>query len=107
MQGFRDRTPEFEAAEIPLLGVSFDTAEQNRAFAEKYGYSGRLLSADRATGEAYQTARPPEDSFPDYAKRRTFVVDPDGVIRRAYAVKDIVGHPRQVLDDLRVLGAIA
>jgi peroxiredoxin len=39
-----------------------------------------------------------------YAKRRTFVIDPDGVIRKAYAVKDIPAHPGEVLEDLAALG---
>jgi peroxiredoxin len=56
---------------------------------------------------AYQTVRPPDDADAVFAKRRTFVIDPDGVIRKVYAVKDIEAHPGQVLDDLRELGAFA
>ena len=92
---------------MTVLGVSFDTPEDNRAFAEKYGYPGRLLSdVDRTVGEAYQTARPADDPSPGFAKRRTFVIGPDGVIRKVYAVKDIPAHPDQVLEDLRALGAL-
>lgn len=58
-------------------------------------------------GAAYQTARQPDDPDAAFAKRRTFVIDPDGVIRKVYAVKDIEAHAGQVLDDLRELGAIA
>ena len=87
--------------------MSFDTLEDNRAFAEKYGYRGRLLSdLDRSVGAAYGTSRPDDDPNPGYAKRRTFVIDPDGVIRKTYAVKDIEAHPDEVLADLRRLGAI-
>jgi peroxiredoxin Q/BCP len=32
-----------------------------------------------------------------YAKRVTFVIDRDGVIRKVYQVKEIGGHPREVL----------
>ena len=34
------------------------------------------------------------------------MIDPEGVIRRVYAVKDIPAHPADVLADLRALGAI-
>jgi peroxiredoxin Q/BCP len=104
VQGFRDRFQEFEDAGIVVLGASFDDPADNGKFAAQYGYGGRILSdADRSAGEAYQTARPADDDYPDYAKRRTFVIDPKGVVRKVYAVKDIPTHPAQVLDDIRAL----
>jgi len=91
---------------VALIGASFDTPEDNGAFAEKYGYPGRLLSdVDRSAGAAYETKRADEEGSPEFAKRRTFVIDPDGVIRRVYRVTDIPSHPAGVLDDLRALGA--
>jgi peroxiredoxin len=73
-----------------------------------YGYGGKILSdVGRTVGAAYQTVRPPDDPDAGFAKRRTFVIDPDGVIRKVYAVKDIEAHTAQVLDDLRELGAMA
>ncbi len=61
---------------------------------------------DRTVGAAYETKRAPEESAPEFAKRRTYLIDPDGVIRKAYRVTDIPAHPGQVLDDLRELGAV-
>ena len=91
-----------------MIGASFDQPDDNRAFAEAFGYSGTILSdVERTVGAAYQTVRPPDDPDAVFAKRRTFVIDPDGVIRKVYAVKDIDAHPSQVLKDLRELGAIA
>lgn len=43
--------------------------------------------------------------MPEWAKRRTYLIDPDGVIRKAYRVKDIEGHPQELLDDLGKLMA--
>jgi peroxiredoxin Q/BCP len=89
------------------VGVSFDIPEDNAAFAEKYGYTGTLLSdVDRTVGAAYETKRAPEEPSPEFAKRRTYLIDPDGVIRKAYRVTDIPAHPGQVLDDLRELGGL-
>jgi thioredoxin-dependent peroxiredoxin len=107
IQGFRDRAPEFARAGVALVGASFDTPQDNGAFAAMYGFDGTLLSdVDRAVGTAYETKRADEESSPEYAKRRTFVIDPDGVIRRVYRVRDIPAHPAEVLADLRELGAI-
>jgi peroxiredoxin Q/BCP len=103
-QGFRDRTPEFEDEEAVLLGVSFDRPEANLAFAEKFGFPFRLLSdADTTAGKAYETKRAPEEADPTRPKRRTYLIDPQGVIRKAYRVRDIAGHADEVLADLRAL----
>src|SRR5438093_5066510 len=106
-EGFRDRAPEFQAAGVEIIGVSFDPPELNRAFAEKYGFPFRLLSdVDRDAGERYETKRAPDEPSPDFAKRRTYLIDPDLRIAKAYRVTDIPAHPDQLLEDLRALGAI-
>lgn len=77
-----------------ILGVSFDTPEEQLAFANKHGYTFRLLS-DRARtiGMAYGAAKTPQDK---YAARYTYVIGPDGRIREAIATKD----PGAQADDL-------
>jgi thioredoxin-dependent peroxiredoxin len=87
-----------------VLGASFDTPEDNLAFAEKNDFPFRLLSdVDRTVGEAYETKRAPEEQAPEYPKRRTYLIDPRGVIRKAYRVRDVAAHPDEVLADLRAL----
>lgn len=103
-QGFRDRAPAFEEAGAEVVGISFDPPEANRRFAERYGFSFRLLSdEDRRVGEAYETKRAPEERGAGSPKRRTYLIDPEGVIRKAYRVTDVDAHPEEVLADLRVL----
>jgi peroxiredoxin Q/BCP len=103
-RGFRDRAHEFAEAGLEIVGVSFDTPEDNRAFAEKNGFPFRLLSdVDRTIGELYETKRAPEEQSPEYAKRRTYLIDPEGRIAKAYRVTDIPAHPAQVLEDFRAL----
>ncbi len=104
-QGFRDRAPEFERAGAEILGVSFDPPELNKEFAQLQGFPFRLLSdVDHSVGEVYETKRAPEESMPEQAKRRTYLIDPEGVIRKAYRVRDIPAHPGEVLQDLATLG---
>jgi peroxiredoxin len=62
-----------------------------------------LSDIDRRVGALYETVRAPEEQFPDWSKRRTYLIDPSGVIRKAYRVKDAGSHPDEVLDDLRRL----
>jgi thioredoxin-dependent peroxiredoxin len=94
-------------AGVALIAASFDTPEDNAAFADKYGYEWTILSdVDHSVGERYETKRHPDESSPEFAKRRTFVIDPEGTIRKVYRVTDIPAHPSEVLDDLRALGAM-
>lgn len=84
--------------------MSVDPPEDNRAFAEKYGFPFPLLSdVDRVVAQRYETKRAPEEAASDRAKRRTYLIDPEGRIARAYRVTDIPPHPGQVLEDLRLL----
>jgi peroxiredoxin Q/BCP len=87
-----------------IVGVSFDTPEENRAFAEGNGFTFPLLSdVDRTAGRAYETVRAPEEPMPEWAKRRTYLIDPDGVVAKSYRVRDAGPHPDEVLEDLRAL----
>jgi peroxiredoxin Q/BCP len=86
--------------------VSFDPPEKNRAFAEKFGFPYRLLSdVDKTAGEAYETKRAPGEADPNRPKRRTYLIDPQGIIRKAYRVRDTAAHPDEVLRDLAPLRA--
>ena len=89
-----------------VLGASFDTPEENKAFAEAQGFPYRLLAdVDRAVGDAYGVKKGPDEQYVDFARRLSFLIDPDGVVRRVYQVTDVATHPQQVLDDLIALGA--
>ena len=71
-------------------------------------FAGLSVIVDRTVGALYETRRGDEEKYPEFAKRRTYVIDPEGIIRKAYRVKDIPAHPGQVLEDLRnLLGSSA
>lgn len=81
-----------------VLGMSFDSVEKNRAFAEKYAFPYRLLSdPDRKIGLAYHATSPGETRG---AKRISYLIDPQGNIARAYTVTDTAAHAAQVLADI-------
>ena len=87
-----------------MLGISFDTPADNKAFAEKFDFPFRLLSdVDKAVGTTYQTLRDAGDPYADYPQRISYLIDPDGVIAKAYAVTDPAGHASEVLVDLAAL----
>jgi peroxiredoxin len=47
--------------------------------------------------------RDADDPYPDFPKRISYLIDPDGVIRRSYEVTDVDGHADAVLADLATL----
>jgi peroxiredoxin Q/BCP len=80
---------------VTILGISFDAPAANKAFAEKFGYTFRLLSdTDRKVGLAYGAAEKADDA---YAHRYTFVIGPDGVIEDAIDTKDAGGQAAELL----------
>jgi peroxiredoxin len=54
-------------------------------------------------GTAYEVARSPEEQYSDYPRRRSFLIDDVGVIRRVYDVTDVAAHADHVLADLEQL----
>jgi thioredoxin-dependent peroxiredoxin len=84
------------------LGASFDTPEDNKAFAEAQQFGFRLLSdVDKMVGAQYEVTRPADDERANFAMRIAYLIDPDGIIRKAYEVTDVSGFAAEVLDDLR------
>lgn len=78
-----------------MLGASFDTPAENKAFAEKFGYPYKLLSFDTELGKQYDAYR---DS--PAAKRISYLIGPDGKVAKAYPKVHPADHPTEVLADL-------
>ena len=73
-----------------ILGVSFDTVEENKAFAEKYAIDFPLLcDTTRAMGIAYGACARADAEYPE---RITYVIDADGNVEYAEKVTDIEAH---------------
>lgn len=78
-----------------MLGISFDTQAENKAFAEKFAYDFPLLcDIERKVGLAYKAAESPQDR---YAKRFTYVIGADGRIEQAIDTKDPAGQAAELL----------
>jgi peroxiredoxin Q/BCP len=94
----RDRKDEASARNLEVLGISFDSVEENRAFAEKFDFPYKLLcDVDRAVGLAYGAA---DSADAEYAKRISYVIDEEGRIQLAYPKVKPDAHLDQILKDL-------
>jgi thioredoxin-dependent peroxiredoxin len=84
-----------------VLGASFDTPEENKAFIDAQGFQYDLLSdADKSVGTAYEVTLPADHKYAGYPQRVSFLIDPTGVIRAVYEVKELAEHATQVVADL-------
>jgi thioredoxin-dependent peroxiredoxin len=96
--GFRDRIKQYEDRGVQILGASFDSVEANAAFAKKFGFEFPLLAdTDRKLGIAYGAA---DDKSAGAAKRISYLIGPDGKIKKAYPKVNAAAHPEEVLKDL-------
>jgi peroxiredoxin Q/BCP len=94
----RDMYGEFERMNVRVFGISADSAESHKQFAEKYQLPFRLLSDPaRGTIGAYGAEGKP------YNKRISYLIDPDGIIAKAYENVDPTTHGGEILKDIYAL----
>jgi len=100
---FNDSLVAFSAASVDVVGISPDGADKHRRFREKHGLAFPLLTdTERTVMSAYGAYG--EKTL--YGKktlgviRSTFLVDPDGTIRRAWYNVRADGHAAKVLAEL-------
>lgn len=106
---FRDLGAEFKRAGAVVLGVSADSLESHRAFAEKYALTFPLLSdPDRSVIQRYgawgERVRPDGQRVIGIL-RTTFLIDRNGVVRKVYPNVTVDGHAEAILADLETLRA--
>jgi peroxiredoxin Q/BCP len=105
-QVLRDRHDEFAAAGCTVIGASFDTIAENKAWSAAQGFGFRLLSdTDHVVGREYEVEREPDDQYAAFPLRVSYLIDPDGIIRKTFAVSGVADHATAVLDSLAELRA--
>ena len=79
---------------MQVIGASIDTVGANTSFAEKYGLGFPLLcDPERALIVGFGVDKPDKPS----ARRTTFLLDPDGTVRRVFENVSARGHAAEVL----------
>jgi thioredoxin-dependent peroxiredoxin len=92
--GFRDRMADLQKDNVELIGVSFDTADSHKSFADKYGLAFPLLpDTDGKIADAYGTRM----SGKDLSNRVSFLIGLDGKI--VHVTK--AGNPQTHFDEMK------
>lgn len=92
--GIRDDFKKFKEKKIVVCGISTDSKEEIQKFISDYDLNFPLLSDENKTvskkfGILGENGK---------AKRFTFIIDKDGIIRKIIEVTDISNHSTQVLE---------
>jgi peroxiredoxin Q/BCP len=103
---FRDLKAEFETLNAVVLGISRDSVEKQRKFAQKYHVTFPLL-ADPAseTCQAYEVLAEKNMFGRKYIgiERTTFVIDGEGRIVKVYPKVKVWNHAKEILNYVRSL----
>ncbi len=103
---FRDDYARLTDMGVVVLGVSTDDLESHQAFAEKYSLPFPLLSD--AGGEVAKRFGSLFQLGPvKFAKRHSFIIDPEGRIAHIYRDVSPKTHSDEVITQLQALGVKA
>ena len=99
---FRDDFHLLTAMGAELVGVSLDDRSSHAEFAQKYHLPFPLL-AGKGTDVADRYGAVSNLGLFKWAKRYTFLIDPQGKISKVYDKVDTSRHSKEVIDDLKKL----
>lgn len=102
-RNFQEDLPKYVAKNATIIGVSTDDPASHKSFCAKEGLNFSLLSD---TEHRVITLYGSKMSLggATLAARNTFLIDPQGIIRKTYASVSPAKHSAEVLADLEMLG---
>ena len=91
--------PEIESTDTALFAISIDNVESQAKFVEEYNIPYIHLSdTEKSTCKNYAGL-----NIAGLAKRSTFIIDKEGLIRKVFRDVDVKSHGKQILDFLKQL----
>jgi peroxiredoxin Q/BCP len=101
--GFAERYPDFQEKGAEVIGISKDSVESHRKFADKYNLNFTLLSdTEKKIIEAYDVWK--EKNM--YGKktmgvvRATYLIDENGIIIKAFSKVNAAKNPTDMLETI-------
>lgn len=104
---FRDANQVMLQRGIVVLGVSADDIASHQKFAEKYGLPFTLLAdTDKTVSQLYGVWKEKGMFGKKYMgiNRETFLIDKEGIVRKAWHKVKADGHAQEVLKTIEALG---
>ncbi len=102
--GLRDSFAELHKKNCVVLGVSADTGESHKLFADKHELPFPLLAdTQRNVIEEYGAVKPKEKPTSSGIARVSYLIDPKGLIAKVYPDVIPEGHAEEVVRDVETL----
>ena len=100
-KSFTATKQEFDDANITVVGVSEDDVESHKNFCNKFSFNIDLLADPK--GELLRPAGVGQSDYKGtmYWDRTSFVIDPEGMLRKTYLKVNPEGHERVLLNDIK------
>ena len=93
---FQRDQAQYDQRKAVILGVSVDSVDSHKQFCTKESLTFKLLAdTDKTVTDSYGSLM--NMGVMKMAKRHTFVIDPDGKIRKVYTDVDPAKHSEEVL----------
>ena len=102
-KSFTATKQDFDDANIAVVGVSEDDVDSHKAFCNKFGFTIDLLADPNH--ELLKAAGVGQSEYKGtmYWNRTSFVIDPEGNLRKTYQKVNPEGHERVLLDDIKAM----
>jgi peroxiredoxin Q/BCP len=105
-QQFRDLYPEFQKLGCQVYGISRDSLKSHESFKAKMSFPFDLLSDTEETASRIFGVIKMKNMYGKKVRgieRSTFVIGPDGVVRREWRGVKVPGHVQEVLEFVKTL----
>jgi len=104
-KSFTASKQEFEEAGIAVVGVSADDVASHKNFCNKFAFTIDLLADPNHELLSAAGVGQSEYKGTMYWDRTSFVIDPEGTLRKIYLKVNPEGHERVLLDDIKAMQA--
>ena len=102
-KSFTATKQEFDDANIAVVGVSADDVESHKNFCNKFSFTIDLLADPNHDLLGAAGVGQSDYKGTMYWNRTSFVIDPEGTLRKVYEKVNPEGHERVLLDDINAM----
>jgi thioredoxin-dependent peroxiredoxin len=102
-KSFTATKQEFDDANIAVVGVSADDVASHKDFCSKFSFTIDLLADPNHELLSAAGVGQSEYKGTMYWDRTSFVIDPEGTLRKTYLKVNPEGHERVLLNDIKEL----
>ena len=102
-KSFTASKQDFDDANIAVVGVSEDDVDSHKSFCNKFGFTIDLLADPKHEFLIAADVGQSDYKGTMYWDRTSYVIDPEGNLRKTYLKVKPEGHEQVLLDDIKAM----